>query len=80
MINLQTRLELEVSAQQWVDSIMSQYDIAATDMEDALTKVLLNLKQQILRDYLTEQQKNYVKAKENAVNSQMPTEDSNFEE
>lgn len=63
MINLQTRLELEVSAQQWVDSVMSQYDIKATDMENALTKVLLNLKQQILRDYLMEQQEAYQKAK-----------------
>lgn len=63
MINLQTRLELEVSAQQWVDSVMSQYDIKATDMETALTKVLLNLKQQVLRDYLTEQQEAYQKAK-----------------
>lgn len=63
MINLQTRLELEVSAQQWVDSVMSQYDIKATDMENALTKVLLNLKQQVLRDYLTEQQEAYQKAK-----------------
>ena len=76
MINLQTRLELEVSAQQWVDSVMSQYNIAAADMEDALTKVLLNLKQQILRDYLTEQQENYVKAKE----SSGIIEDTNFEE
>lgn len=76
MINLQTRLELEVSAQQWVDSVMLQYNIAATDMEDALTKVLLNLKQQVLRDYLTEQQENYVKAKE----SSGVTENTNFEE
>ena len=79
MINLQTRLELEVSAQQWVDSIMSQYDIAATDMEDALTKVLLNLKQQVLRDYLTEQQENYLKARESSGTPQMPN-DNNFEE
>lgn len=76
MINLQTRLELEVSAQQWVDSVMLQYNIAATDMEDALIKVLLNLKQQVLRDYLTEQQENYVKAKE----SSGVTENTNFEE
>ena len=79
MINLQTRLELEVSAQQWVDSIMSQYDIAATEMEDALTKVLLNLKQQVLRDYLTEQQENYLKARESSGTPQMPN-DNNFEE
>ena len=63
MVNLQTRLELQVSAQQWADSVMSQYDIKAAEMEDALTKVLLNLKQQILRDYLTEQQEAYQKAK-----------------
>lgn len=63
MINLQTRLELQVSAQQWADSIMTQYSISAAEMEDALTKVLLNLKQQILRDYLTEQQEAYQKAK-----------------
>lgn len=63
MNNLQTRLELQVSAQQWADSVMSQYDIKAAEMEDALTKVLLNLKQQILRDYLTEQQEAYQKAK-----------------
>ena len=58
---------------------MSQYNITATEMEDALTKVLLNLKQQVLRDYLTEQQENYLKAKENAVNPQMPN-DNDFEE
>lgn len=79
MINLQTRLELEISVQQWVNSVMSQYNITATEMEDALTKVLLNLKQQVLRDYLTEQQENYLKAKENAANPQMPN-DNDFEE
>lgn len=79
MINLQTRLELEISAQQWVNSVMSQYDIAAADMEDALTKVLLNLKQQVLRDYLTEQQENYIKARESSGAPQMPN-NNNFEE
>lgn len=58
---------------------MSQYNITATEMEDALTKVLLSLKQQVLRDYLTEQQENYLKAKENATNSQMPN-NNDFEE
>lgn len=79
MINLQTRLELEISAQQWVDSVMSQYSITAAEMEDALTKVLLNLKQQVLRDYLTEQQENYLKARESSGTPQMPN-DNNFEE
>ena len=79
MINLQTRLELEISAQQWVDSVMSQYNIAAAEMEDALTKVLLNLKQQVLRDYLTEQQESYLKARESSGTPQTPN-DNDFEE
>ena len=63
MNKLQTRLELQVSAQQWVDSIMSQFNISAAEMEDALNKVLLNLNQRILKDYLTEQQQTYQEAK-----------------
>lgn len=63
MNKLQTRLELRVSAQQWVDSIMSQFNISAAEMEDALNKVLLNLNQQILKDYLTEQQQAYQEAR-----------------
>lgn len=58
-MNLQTRLELELSAQQWADSIMSNFNISAADMENALTKVILNLKQKVLQDYLIEQQQNY---------------------
>ena len=42
---------------------MSQYNIAAADMENALIKVVLNLKQKILQEYLTEQQEAYQKAK-----------------
>lgn len=63
MIDLRTRLELQVSAQQWVDSVMSQYNISAAEMEDALIKVVLNLKQKILQDYLIEQQEAYQKSK-----------------
>lgn len=79
MINLQTRLELEISAQQWVDSVMSQYSITPAEMEDALTKVLLNLKQRVLRDYLTEQQESYLKARESSGAPQTPN-DNDFEE
>lgn len=79
MINLQTRLELEISAQQWVDSVMSQYSITSAEMEDALTKVLLNLKQRVLRDYLTEQQESYLKARESSGIPQTPN-DNDFEE
>lgn len=62
-MNLQTRLELELSAQQWADSIMSNFNISAADMENALTKVILNLKQKVLQDYLIEQQQAYQEAK-----------------
>lgn len=63
MIDLRTRLELQISAQQWADSVMSQYNISAAEMEDALTKVILNLKQKVLQEYLIEQQEAYQKAK-----------------
>lgn len=62
-MDLQTRFELQFSAQQWVDSIMSQFNISAADMEEALTKVLLTLRQKVLQDYLIEQQKAYQQAR-----------------
>lgn len=62
MNNLQTRLELQGSLQQWVNSTMSQYNISAAEMEDALSRVLLTLKDQVLQDYLVEQQRAYQEA------------------
>ena len=61
-MNLQKRLELQGSLQQWVDSTMSQFDISAIEMEDAISRVLLNLKNKILQDYLIEQQQAYQEA------------------
>ena len=61
-MNLQMRLELQESLQQWIDSAMSQYNISAAEMEDAVTKVLLKLKDKVLHDYLLEQQKAYQEA------------------
>ena len=61
MIDLQTRLELQVLVQQWVDSIIKQYNISAIDMEEALIKTIFTLKQQILQDYFIEQQEKYQK-------------------
>ena len=62
MNNLQTRLELQGSLQQWVDSTMQQFEISAAEMEDAVTRVLLKLKDQVLQDYLIEQQRAYQEA------------------
>lgn len=61
-MNLQTRLELQGSLQQWIDSTMSQFSISAAQMEDAMSKVMLNLKDKVLQDYLLEQQKAYQEA------------------
>lgn len=61
-MNLQMRLQLQGSLQQWIDSTMKQYNISSADMEDAVSKILLNLKDQVLQDYLIEQQKAYQEA------------------
>ena len=52
-MNLQTRLEVQGAIQQWVASFMEEYQIPAYMMEDALNKVLLNLKDQVVTDLLT---------------------------
>lgn len=61
-MNLQTRLELQGSLQQWIYSTMSQFNISAAEMEDAMSRVLLTLKDQVLQDYLLEQQQAYQQA------------------
>ncbi len=55
MTNLQLRLELQASLQDWVDGTMHQYEIPASMMEDAVNKVLVNLKEQVWTEYLLEQ-------------------------
>lgn len=59
---LQLRLELQLSLQQWIDSTMQQYNISSAMMEDAVTKVLVQLKDKVLQDYLAEQAEAYRKA------------------
>lgn len=59
MNNLQLRLELQVSLQRWIDNTMSNYNISAAEMEDALSRVLLKLKDKVFEDYLVEQQQAY---------------------
>lgn len=61
-MNLQLHLQLQGSLQQWVDSTMKQYNISSAEMEDAVSKVLLKLKDQVLQDYLIEQQRAYQEA------------------
>lgn len=75
-MNIQQHLEVQASAQQWADDFMQNYNISATEMTDALTKVLLNLKDKVIVEYLTEltrQQMDAV-AQQEEMQSQAPQE------
>lgn len=74
-MNLQTRLELQGSLQNWVDSTMIQYNISAAQMEDAMSKVMLGLKDKVLQDYLIEQQQAYEQAMASSSNLEEQEED-----
>lgn len=76
-MNLQLRLELQGSLQQWIDSTMQQYNISAAEMEDAMSRVLLKLKDQVIRDYLIEQQRAYQEALEASSVQESKEEDVN---
>lgn len=76
-MNLQLRLELQGSLQQWIDSTMQQYNISAAEMEDAISRVLLKLKDQVLQDYLIEQQRAYQEALEASSTQENKEEDVN---
>lgn len=76
-MNLQLRLELQGSLQQWIDSTMQQYNICAAEMEDAISRVLLKLKDQVLQDYLIEQQRAYQEALEASSTQENKEEDVN---
>ena len=63
-MNYQLRLELQVSLGQWIKDVMTNYNISATMMEDALNKALLDIKDKVHEELLiqqfeaTKQQKN----------------------
>lgn len=78
-MSLQQHLEIQASAQQWADDFMLQYNITATEMVDALTKVLLNLKDKAMVEYLIDvsnrQQEMYAAAQQEQMQSQAPQEE-----
>lgn len=76
-MNLQLRLELQGSLQQWIDSTMQQYNISAAEMEDAMSRVLLKLKDQVIQDYLIEQQRAYQEVLEASSVQESKEEDVN---
>lgn len=76
-MNIQQHLEVQASAQQWADDFMQNYNISATEMTDALTKVLLNLKDKVIVEYLTEltRQQIDVAALQEDIQTQTPQEE-----
>lgn len=52
METLQTRLELQSMVQQWINATMQQYDISPSMMDDALSKALLSIKEQVIQEFL----------------------------
>ena len=73
--SLQLRLELQASLQQWIDSTMQQYNISPAMMEDAITKALVQLKDKVFQDYLTEQAKAYQEAITTASSANLEQEE-----
>lgn len=73
-MNLQTRLEVQGAIQQWVASFMEEYQIPAYMMEDALNKVLLNLKDQVVTDLLTAAAQVQLAQQQKQVESESPQE------
>lgn len=76
-MNIQQHLEVQASAQQWADDFMQNYNISATEMTDALTKVLLNLKDKVIVEYLTELTRQQMDAavQQEDIQSQAPQEE-----
>ena len=70
MNNLQLRLELQTSLQRWIDTTMSNYNISAAEMEDAISRILLKLKDKVFEDYLLEQQQAYQEIMEASSNQE----------
>ena len=64
MNTLQTRLELQGTVQQWVNSIMSQYNISPSMMDDALSKVLLNIRELAIQEFLVAAQQATISTQE----------------
>lgn len=76
-MSLQQRLELQLSIQQWIDNLIMNNHLRAADVEDALNKVLVNLKDQVMLEILIEQaqQQQQTSIEENLQEEQEGIED-----
>ena len=50
--DLQKRMEVQASVIEWIDFFMKQNNVSASMMEDALSKTLLSIKDQAMREFL----------------------------
>lgn len=50
--NLQRRMQVQSAVNEWIDTFMHDNNISASMMEDALSKSLLSIKDQAMKEFL----------------------------
>lgn len=50
--NLEKRMQVQAAVNEWVSTFMHDNNISASIMEDALSKTLLSIKDQAMREFL----------------------------
>lgn len=50
--NLQRRMQVQAAVNEWVSTFMRDNNISASIMEDALSKTLLSIKDQAMKEFL----------------------------
>lgn len=50
--NLQRRMQVQSAVNEWIDAFMHDNNISASMMEDALSKSLLSIKDQAMKEFL----------------------------
>ncbi len=50
--NLEKRMQVQAAVNEWVNTFMHDNNISASIMEDALSKTLLSIKDQAMREFL----------------------------
>lgn len=69
-MNQQTRIEIQGTVMRMIDSFMINNGVSAAIMEDALNKVMVQLKDRILDDLMTEAYQNAAIKDEEEVKEQ----------
>lgn len=50
--NLEKRMQVQAAVNEWVNNFMRNNNLSASIMEDALSKTLLSIKDQAMREFL----------------------------